>query len=267
MTSDSREYLRSVYGGKILDPCGFGRRLYDGEMTPDEFRTLFTVYDPRPGSRLPSLGMFITVRLTGLLLMDGLAEWTLRIAKKMKENRKVRAWVQSALCPARHLTCEDAEETMRNSPQVRRVLIAGTLKEFGLAACSGWVDQASVLNGDDEKKNVPAEIILQHLIEADVEETRAFLGVNPQYDASELWDVLGGLRFACADTARCRTPQLFLYHGHKLGLADEQLCALIQWVIAAGHHFTQQQKHELVNADWQLSGVQMFLREQWDIPA
>jgi|GEM_PF-5958354 len=254
--------LESVYGGKILNlaPGGLGYRLREGYMTPDDFRALFTVYDPHK-SELPSLGTFITVRLTYLLLMDGLAPWAQKIAGNMTENLQVRDWLRAALYPAKHYTHDEALTTMRQSPQVRRVLIAGTLKEFGLVMCRGWADQADVLNKGG--KNVVAEIILQHLIEADVAEVRAFLGATEVYDHTELVNVLGDLRLACADTARVRTPQLFLYHGHKLGLADEQLRVLYQWVIAAGHHFTMEQRYELVRADWLSADVQRFLLDVW----
>lgn len=264
MKSETQKYLLSIYDGVLAEEDGLGVRLANGEVRGDEFRTLFTVYDKRDRS-LPSLGMFISLQTTYLLLTDGLAEWTRQIADNVSANRQVRDWLQTALHPRKHHTHESAMDTMRGAPQVRRVLIAGTLMEFGFAAARGWVSQAGFLIQDG--KNVVEEIILQHLQEAPIREIRAFMGANTAYDNTELLNALGDRRVACADVASRRAPELFFYHGHKLGLDEDVLTRTYQWLIFGnGYHFTLQQKHELVTADWLSTGVQEFLREHWGIP-
>lgn len=265
MTSDTQKYLLSVYDGQLAKDGELGNRLAAGEVRKDEFASLFDIKD-RSDDGLTSLGMFVTVQATYLLLTDGLAEWTRKIATNVTANRRVRDWLDEALYPKKHYTHDTALTTMRDMPQVQRVLIAGTLMEIGFARARGWVGIAGFLMQDG--KNVVEEIILQVLREASIEEIRAFLGANPQYDNSELLEVLGDLRVACAQVAAHRAPELFFYHGYKLGVDEERLSRIYQWLIdEGGYYLTEEQKYQLVNAEWFSPGVQDFLREQWDLPA
>lgn len=239
--------LEVLYGGVLSGRHGIGGQLASGTLTEDQFRTLFDVFDEQQQD-MPSLGVFVTIRATHLLLMGELANWCRAVVVLVNANRELREKFAALLAPDAPYDQATAREALDAEPEVQTLIIRGMLMWLGFHRARHWV---KVTDRYLRQVGHEAFIIVQHLREASLREIRYFMGAEADYDPTELYRASERHRSGCAQICAARAPELFLYHCHRLGLDTKSLVILCLIVRDIGaYQLSAAQRRELLAAEW-----------------
>jgi hypothetical protein len=254
----------SIYGGVFRPGSELARRLFAGEMSPDEFSQLFEVRDERDPT-LPSLGVYIVIALTHVLFVGALTQWARRVVEYVPRsaNREMRMQFDSVLQQDHDFY--SARQALRDAPLVQSLVVRGMLLYYGLRRCANWTKYAEdfVIGG----RPAVADIILMHLREGLVDDIRLFVGADTRFGNEGMLALAGPRLQACASVCASRAPELFLYWGHKLGLDDDYLDVIYLLIRNnGGYDLSPDQRRALLSADYMRLRTRQAFARAWLMP-